>query len=900
MKELQPIEASKLYLKNQIEQRLPKSSKIFDQRIVRGLERFSANTPDSFFSLRSNKHLRSILIAQFLVQKKIETALEKKTLRPLFLHLFPKASRICVAMSFSSSYSFQKEQIFNSLLTLVSGLEEWPQSFFTWNHPELPYHFWYFEVKKLRGKELSRVELKEIRGMLKDKLVSIPDLSPPFFWPYNQEESFRQIQLLRKEVTGKEDLPHVSIHFRGQVGSFLEFLIHFARPRAFESFDQALKRMPDALPRCWHFQREISRPFPLEIGAFSIKIAARMFYLNDAIHMLYARRYIAKHLEEVIGPFRDFNGGLFEKQQQYFEAIRLLFSHKIPHFDLFAEKIFYALYPLELGLSFSLETWENLFTAFSDLLKDKSPFASKTYPGIFTLMKTIEDPDLLGLRSASATSRLQLWIGGYSYLCLFGSSITSIENFQKQEKQTKKTLKLMFQEGSLLSLNPHYASGDMQSRILGKLLFEGLMRLDATGTPVPAAASEYEIGSDQMTYLFKIRPFCWSNGETVTSLDFVNSWQSALRDPIGHTELLFIIKNGKKFKEGRCEASALGLFAIDARTLAIELERPDPSFLYKLTQPYFFPLFGRLKEPKWFNGPYVLQEQTKDKLVLTKNPYFWDSKQISFEEIDIQWKKEIDEIDTLFQNEQIDWIGDPLSYLSTKEIERLKEKKLLRKQPTKRAFCLYFNTKHPLLKDPLVRKAFAAAINATFICSSTFIDCIPLSNEEPIKTDFPATSSITFRFSDQTRRKDLGAYLKNSWEKQLKIPISMIPTNWNDFRKCLETQEFDIAGTIQDIPDEESLEFLERFEKSSSWNFSNWSHPEYQTLLETKTPDALTKAKNILKEEIPFVPLFNYMHLYATAPSLTGFIFDQEGCVDFSRSFNQVHEGIIDQKDTPA
>jgi len=63
------------------------------------------------------------------------------------------------------------------------------------------------------------------------------------------------------------------------------------------------------------------------------------------------------------------------------------------------------------------------------------------------------------------------------------------------------------------------------------------------------------------------------------------------------------------------------------------------------------------------------------------------------------------------------------------------------------------------------------------------------------------------------------------------------------------------------------------------------------TIQDTSVEDLFVKgeknqhSRTHLKEaEHAFTPLFNYTHLYAHHSDLEGYLFDHEGCVDFSKS----------------
>lgn len=885
--------------------------KLFNRPLYRSFEQMVVNSPADFLSTRTSPHVRMILCVQFFLHKRIEAAFKKEApnQKHLFLKLFKVPSRICVSLVFSSSYTFQKEQLLRALDTLLPGISEIPKSSYVWHSAEHPYYFCYFEVDKLRGKELSSSQLRALEKTLKDQMLASSPLTPAVFWPYNKEESHRQLQLLIREMKSKQDLPHVSIHFQEQSPNSLEFLIHLVRPKALQPI--ALEKLPESLYFFRYSHHQLSTPFPIEAESFSIRMQSHLFDVRDTINLLYARRYLSKHLEAIIGPFRDYNGGLFEKQQDHFEVVRHELSAKIPSFDLFAEKVFYALHPFEKWFSLSMVEVADLFTIFSELIQDPVPCAAKsTQSGLFTVVKTIDRVDFLRLAqrspdTKSLTAYAQLTIGNFHYECFSGQVTQQITEILHGPAKQENTLKLVFQEGSPPSLNPHFSSGDMRCRLLNKMLFEGLTRLNEQGLPELAGAKSVRVSENGLEYTFELRKSRWSNGEKVTAFDYVDSWKWALQDYVSHPELLFLIKNTRKFKEKKRLIEEVGIRAIDPETVQIELEEPDPHFLYKLAQPFFFPLFGSQREPKWFNGPYLVQESKKQGLKLSRNPYFWNPQKPAFEYIDIQWNDNVDSIFALYKKGKIDWIGDPVSVLSVEQIGELEKEQKLRRLPVPRRFSLHFNTTHPILSSVAIRQALNHAIDREAICRDLFPHSTPIDTQafcpEKAKAYFqkglqelgltPETfPPLTFSFSNQTRRDLLAQFLQDSWGLVLGIRIHLDKQNWNAFRSQLEKRNFEICGTIQDTISEDCPSYLERLEGENSWNFSQWSHILFRQLIAQfkVEQDAerrlliLNQMKSLLANDVPFVPLFNYTHLYALSSRYDCQAFDLEGCVDFT------------------
>jgi hypothetical protein len=178
-------------LEKKIVQAIEKYPLWFDQRLFKGLDRLVVNSSDNFLTSRSILHLQKILLAQFFLQKRMEAFFGLERVKhPLTLKTFCCSFRIGIALVVLDSYRFQKEQFLKAFQILLPGVQEIPQSFYLWHHPEFPYFFCYFEVYKMRGEQLSVSEIKKLQRSLQEQLHTAPPLTPTLFWPYNEEESF--------------------------------------------------------------------------------------------------------------------------------------------------------------------------------------------------------------------------------------------------------------------------------------------------------------------------------------------------------------------------------------------------------------------------------------------------------------------------------------------------------------------------------------------------------------------------------------------------------------------------------------------------------------------------------------------------------------------------------------
>ncbi|MFZ0565029.1 MAG: peptide ABC transporter substrate-binding protein [Chlamydiales bacterium] len=928
-----PLSEKELILENTLTKILHRFPTLFDDRLLNGLYKLKGNSSDQFISSRSYSHMRRILIVQFFLQKKMEAVFGQGTYEKLlFLKIFSESShRLCTAVAVpfrKEQDSFGSPNIFKAFCSILPGIRKISHSYYSWTHPELPYLFCYLEVQKLWGKDLSLREIRNLEKPLKEGLAhsNIP-LTPGVFYPYNEEESYRQLLLLQKEMNQLDDLPNVSIYFREQTPSFLEFLVHLVRVESEEHLESAAQRLPTSVYYFPHLHREAT-PYQWEI--FSLRIPSPRFYENGAINLLYARRLIVKYVQQLVGPFRDYNGGLFEKQQEHFESLKMNLAETIPNFYHFAEKMFYSLKPIEARLSLSFDEARRLFQTVSksisgsyNILSEEGILVVKT-ANLVTLLPLIKKIKEWGEGNIAYA---QFSCSDFHYLSvldrknIYLSQLESLLKYPLQSHRKHSTLRLTFQEEEPLSLNPHYAFGDMRCRVLSKLLFEGITRIDAHGAPQLAAAEKMHLSQDGLTYLFKLRPHHWSNGEKVTAFHFVNSWRSVLKNIhfSSSAEFLFMIKNAQKYKEGVCSIEEVGFQAYENETLEIQLEWADPFFLHKLAQPMLFPMLSTSKEPQWFNGPYLIEKQTPQGMLLESNPYYWDCHHIHLKRIQIEWFSDVKQSYTLFQNRKKDWTGNPFGRLSSEMVFQLQEKRELQTKPVARALWIYINTSYPFLASPKIRQALSLAISRSLIVKHIYPGNSPLYQPLPsslslspnlfsdnnltqakklfeeglkeIKFAKEVFPPLTLSYHLTTGRKPLAEYLKERWERAFGIQIYLKGTEWDISRSDLEKGEFQIGMSSVSALYPDPSELLERFSSIKATNFSQWNYLPYQEKLNLakKLPDQRTRylceAEELLFEQMPFIPICNFNVLYAHNPKLKGYVFDHNGCVDFKWAY---------------
>lgn len=134
--------------------------------------------------------------------------------------------------------------------------------------------------------------------------------------------------------------------------------------------------------------------------------------------------------------------------------------------------------------------------------------------------------------------------------------------------------------GDPSTLDPHLWLDGWEGNIVQEL-FQGLTALDAAANVIPGAAESWTLSDDGKTYDFLLREgLTWSDGAPLEAADFVYSFQRIV-DPETASPMalyLFDIDNAEAVNRGAMPLEALGVEAVDKRTVRIRLQRPVPYF----------------------------------------------------------------------------------------------------------------------------------------------------------------------------------------------------------------------------------------------------------------------------------------------------------------------------------
>jgi oligopeptide transport system substrate-binding protein len=469
------------------------------------------------------------------------------------------------------------------------------------------------------------------------------------------------------------------------------------------------------------------------------------------------------------------------------------------------------------------------------------------------------------------------------------------------------------------TLDPRKATDTTSNAVLN-LCFEGLTRMDPEGNPIPAAAVSWTQSEDQLRYVFTLREGYWSDGEKVTAYDFEKSWKTML-DPQFPCEFaadLYIIKHGRAAKLGKCPLNEVGIVALDANTLQIDLEHPVPYFLSCLASHAFFAVPAHVVErnPQWLdqqyvgNGPFLLKERHYHlSITLEKNPFYWDTEHVRLETIFFALIQDDSTELTMFENGELDWAGYPLSNIPSEAIPSLSKTGALHQYEIAGTYCYVFNTTQFPFTNASIRRAFALAINREEIVNNiTLMHQTPAMNLVPpllwketphyfqdhdiieakrcfaqglseLGITAAAFPPITLSYNTLSGHHKIAQAIQEQWSKALGIHVKLANKEWKVFLDELRLGQFQVArlGGIASVEDPST--FLDEYRYlSNGKNCAKWSSPRYTALLEeadlvtdqTERFSILRQAEELLIHEMPIVPIYFYTGVYLKQPYVQG------------------------------
>lgn len=478
-------------------------------------------------------------------------------------------------------------------------------------------------------------------------------------------------------------------------------------------------------------------------------------------------------------------------------------------------------------------------------------------------------------------------------------------------------------------------------------LFEGLTDPSPDG-PVPALAESWKVSADGRTYIFHLRQGRWSNGDPVTAGDFEFAWKRVLDPataspyahilyPLAGAEAYNAADAAKEGPEGMARLrEAVGVKALDDRTLRVTLAAPTPYFLDLTGFAQYRPVNRRAvaaagsgwasrAETLVGNGPFRLAGwKPGSELVLERNPAYRDAAAVRLDRIKMVMIPDRATSLTLFENGELDLVMPDL--VPPEEGERLAREGKLHQSPLLSTNFFTFNTTRGPLRDARVRRALALALDRRALAEvighgleDPATAMVPpgirnpatgqdfrgeggnlLAGHDPAEAGrllaeagYPGGKGfpqITLLYAVQGNKQRYEA-VQQMWERDLGLPVRLEGIDFKAFLDRLHGGNFDIAalGWVGDYPD--PLTFLDLFASDNGMNPAHWKEPAFDDLIRrsrtTVDPGSrmgiLHEAESLLLREMPAAPMTFSRQNWLQRADLEGVRFSSLGILLFKQ-----------------
>lgn len=465
---------------------------------------------------------------------------------------------------------------------------------------------------------------------------------------------------------------------------------------------------------------------------------------------------------------------------------------------------------------------------------------------------------------------------------------------------------------------------------------EGLYRLDKHQKPQLALAKKVKVSKDGTTYDFYLRKAKWANGDPLTAKDFVYSWRRTLTPSTKSTMAfyLYYFKNAQQINAGKKAPTTLGAKAIGKYHLQVVLTRPVSYFKRFLAFPLYYPQnekfvkqagkkFGTAAKYTLSDGPFKLTKWTGNnkEFSLVKNNNYWDAKKVKLQRVNETISETTTTSYNLYQAGKLDE-----TTLTGEQVAANKHKSGYHTRSLSGNERIDLNLKKvPAYRNVKIRQALSLAINRRSLVnnvlrngSTAALGFVPsgmgnnpktgeaFDKEAYVKSavayNLPAAKrllregfkeakinhlNITLSTADDDNRKQAAEFLQSKLEQLpgVKVNVQVLPFTTLIARQSKGQFNATLVGWSAILGD--PINFLDVFEKDSSYNNAGWVNADYdKALAESEGKYAnqpvqrwakLVQAEKVLMKDQGTIPLYQMAEPQLVKSSVKNISFNPVG-----------------------
>lgn len=449
------------------------------------------------------------------------------------------------------------------------------------------------------------------------------------------------------------------------------------------------------------------------------------------------------------------------------------------------------------------------------------------------------------------------------------------------------------------SLDP--AMGQFAAAALAyKQIHAGLTDYAPDGALGPGLAERWSVSPDGLRWTFHLREgLRWSDGHPLTAGDVVWSAQRLVNPRESFADLgdFFAVENARAVLDGEQPPEALGVVALDART--VEFRLTSPLGLFPILMREFYPFPRHVIEQHgsdWTRpdrmvtaGAFTVSAESQQGLTLKRNPNYHGAAGVTIETIQMDAVREDATRVRLFRAGEYDLADRPpanqIDFLQAELGEQFRsfDAPILR--------YLKLNHARPELADLSARRRLNIAVDREFIAQNLFSGTaspasfvVPGSMMErtiPLRTD-------SFRRLDLNRPLEIrstsgigeriAVAIAEDW-RRVGVESELLITYPTDLYQAVDAGDFDVAvASFNRGLKSDPFFMLDPFEPDGFASNFNWQDEEFANLMNIARREsdpasrgiAYREAEARLLDDVAIVPLVHERAHWLVGPRVTG------------------------------
>lgn len=478
-------------------------------------------------------------------------------------------------------------------------------------------------------------------------------------------------------------------------------------------------------------------------------------------------------------------------------------------------------------------------------------------------------------------------------------------------------------------------------------LFRGLYKFAEDGTIVPALAEGHAVSEDGTVYTFTLKEgLKWSDGSPLTAHDFEYAWKRVL-DPQFASETAYVlynvVKNGREcFVDGTVAVDDLPIRAVDDTTLEVELYAPTPYFISMTAASVFMPVKKDVidahgQDWEWnaeayvCSGPFRIRELKRDeRFIFEKNPNYYNADEVQIDVLEYVFLSASETALLAFENGDVDIAVS----VNADAMNKYKGTDTLMQTPRIGFRWYEFRCDKEPFNDPRVRKALGMALDREVLTNAVmqtyetpllgfipeaFPDIVDPSKSwrevhgNAFEEDVDAAKALlaeagypdgegfpSFRLiqvPDATLERVAQA-MAQMWKQNLGIDAEIVTVEsgiyWADDTGTRKSGDFEVCymGYTGDFLDPYSI--LSTFYSRDPSNIVlQWNHAPFDDLMEELATGisgeareaVLAEAEMIMADEMPVIPIYNYVANALVSDRIGGFTRNYIGHPNFEYAY---------------